>query len=190
MEPRLDLASRIDLTDPVTLDVTCATMRVLDGSPVTATDVAGTYMTVLDPRSTSGSHKMLSDRMYSVEAVNPHLARFHLKAPLATYRTDFDFGIVSFHDGPPRSDRVIGSGPFVLRALTDEHAVLERNPYYAGTPVQLARLEIKFVRDAAARLLMLTGGSADLIQNAMRLDLVPAMRSQPGCGWRPRRAPS
>jgi peptide/nickel transport system substrate-binding protein len=40
-------------------------------------------------------------------------------------------------------------------------------------------VEIKFVRDAAARLLMVVGGSADLIQNAIRPDLVAAIRDRP-----------
>jgi len=76
------------------------------------------------------------------------VARFHLKAPLATFRSDIDFGIVSFHRGPPASDRVIGAGPYRLVSLTADGATLERNPYYFGTPPRLPRLEIKVVRDA------------------------------------------
>jgi peptide/nickel transport system substrate-binding protein len=178
MTPRLELAARIEQVDDRTIDVTLRDdARFSDGSPVTAADVAGTYMTVLDPASTSGSHKMLSDRMYSVEALGPRLARFHLKAPLATFYSDVDYGIVSFHDGPPASDRVIGAGPYRLRALTSTEALLEPNPYYFAGPPHHA-VEIKFVRDAAARLLMLVGGSADLIQNAVRLDLVDAVRGR------------
>ena len=86
---------------------------------------------------------------------------------------------MSFHDGPPKSDRVIGAGPYRLLALTADGATLERNPFYFGDPPRLPRLEIKFVRDAAARLLMLAGGSVDVLQNAVRLDLVPAVAAQP-----------
>ncbi|HEX7836957.1 MAG TPA: ABC transporter substrate-binding protein, partial [Kofleriaceae bacterium] len=131
------------------------------------------------PASISGSHKMLSERLIQVEATSPRVVRFHLKAPLATFMTDIDFGIVSFHDGPPRSDRVIGAGPYRLRELTSTGASLEANPYYFGGPPRVARVEIKFVRDAAARLAMLVGGSADLIQNAVRLDLVSALTHRP-----------
>src|ERR1041385_9097228 len=57
MVPRLELASKIEQVDPRTIDVTLRDdARFSDGSPVTAADVAGTYMTVLDPASTSGSH--------------------------------------------------------------------------------------------------------------------------------------
>jgi peptide/nickel transport system substrate-binding protein len=122
---------------------------------------------------------MLSERLFSVEAIGERIARFHLKAPLATFMSDIDFGIVSFHDGPPKSDRVIGAGPYRLLALTADGATLERNPFYFGDPPRLPRLEIKFVRDAAARLLMLAGGSVDVLQNAVRLDLVPAVAAQP-----------
>jgi peptide/nickel transport system substrate-binding protein len=179
MIPRLELASKIERPDPLTIDVTVRDdARFSDGSAVTAADVAGTYASVLAPDSTSASHKFMTDRFASVEAVAPQVARFHLKAPLATFLTDVDFGIVSFHGGPPTSDRVIGAGPYVLRSLTSDAAVLTPNPYYGPGAPKLPRVEIKFVRDAAARLLMLVGGSADLIQNAIRLDLVSAMRKR------------
>jgi peptide/nickel transport system substrate-binding protein len=180
MEPRLELAAKIEARDDHTIDATLRDdARFSDGSPVTAADVVGTYMTVLAPESRSSSHKMLTERLFSVEAIGDRVARFHLKAPLATFLSDIDFGIVSFHDGSPRSDRVIGAGPYRLLALTADGATLERNPFYFGDPPRLPRLEIKFVRDAAARLLMLAGGSADVIQNAVRLDLVPAVAAQP-----------
>ncbi|MBC7974132.1 MAG: ABC transporter substrate-binding protein [Myxococcales bacterium] len=180
MIPRLDLASKIETVDPLTIDVTLRDdARFSDGLPVRAADVVGTYATVLDPASTSASHKFMSDRIASVEERAPRIARFHLKTPLATFLSDVDFGIVSFHHGTPRSDAVIGSGPYMLRALTSTGARLEANPYYYGGAPKVANVQIKFVRDAAARLLMLVGGSADLIQNAIRPDLVAAMRSRP-----------
>jgi peptide/nickel transport system substrate-binding protein len=184
MTPRLELAARIEYPDDRTIDVTLRDdARFSDGSPVTAGDVAGTYMNVLAPESMSASHKTLGDRFSSVEAVAPLVARFHLKAPLATFMSDVDFGIISFHgsvDGAaPPSDRVIGAGPYRLGALTSTAAFLEPNPYYFGKQPALPHVEIKFVRDGAARLLMLVGGSADLIQNAVRPDLVAAIRDRP-----------
>ncbi len=180
MIPRLELASNIVEVDDRTIDVALRDdARFSDGSPVTASDVAGTYMSVLAPESTSGSHKMLSDRFRSVEAISPLVARFHLKAPLATFRSDIDFGIVSFHGGAPQAGHAIGAGPYQLRELTSTAAFLEPNPYYFGAKPKLPNVEIKFVQDAAARLLMLVGGSADLIENGVRLDLVAAIRDRP-----------
>jgi peptide/nickel transport system substrate-binding protein len=180
LQPRLELASSVTRVDDLTIDVALRSdARFSDGSPVTAADVAGTYMSVLAPDSISASHKTLSDRFEAVEATAPLVARFHLKAPLATFLSDIDFGIVSFHDGAPRPGRVLGAGPYRMRELTSTAAVLEANPYYFGGPPKVPNIEIKFVRDNAARLLMLVGGSADLMQNAIRLDLVSAMRDRP-----------
>jgi peptide/nickel transport system substrate-binding protein len=180
MKPRLELASEIHHVDDRTIDVTVRSdARFSDGSPVTAADVVGTYGSVLDASSTSGSHKMLTDRLTGVELVAPQTARFHLRAPLATFESDLDFGIVSFHHGAPTPDHAVGAGPYRLRELTSTHAVLEANPYYFGAKPRVPHVEIKFVRDAAARLLMLVGGSADLIQNAVRADLVDAIRDRP-----------
>jgi peptide/nickel transport system substrate-binding protein len=180
LEPRLELATEIAQIDPTTIDVTLRDdARFSDGSPVTAADVAGTYMSVLDPDSTSASHKTLTDRFRSVEATAPRVARFHLKAPLATFRSDIDFGIVSFHGGAPPAGSAIGAGPYRLRELTSTDAYLEANPYYYGPRPRLPNIDIKLVRDTAARLLMLVGGSADLIQNSVRLDLVGTVRDRP-----------
>jgi peptide/nickel transport system substrate-binding protein len=178
--PRLELASQIEDRDRLTIDVTLRDdARFSDGSPVTAADVAGTYMSVLAPESTSASHKTLADRFSSVEAVGPRVARFHLKAPLATFRSDIEFGIVSFHGGVPPTGKTIGAGPYRVRELTSTAAYLVPNPYYFGDRPRLPNLEIKFVRDAAARLLMMVGGSADLIENGVRLDLIAAIRDRP-----------
>jgi peptide/nickel transport system substrate-binding protein len=180
MEPRLDLAASIERIDDLTIDVTLRDdARFSDGSPVTAADVAGTYMSVLAPDWPSASHKTLADRFTSVEAISPRVARFHLRAPLATFLSDVDFGIVSFHDGPPRADRVIGAGPYRLRELTSTGAVLEANPFYLGGPPRLPRVEFKLVPDSAARLLMLVGGSADLVPNSVRPDLVAQVAARP-----------
>jgi peptide/nickel transport system substrate-binding protein len=180
MEPRLDLAASIASIDDLTIDVTLRDdARFSDGSPVTAADVAGTYMSVLAPDWPSASHKTLADRFTSVEAIGPRVARFHLRTPLATFRSDIDFGIVAFHGGPPRPGHVIGAGPYRLRELTSTGAVLEANPFYLGGPPRLPRVEFKLVPDAAARLLMLVGGSADLVPNSVRLDLVAQLAARP-----------
>lgn len=180
VEPRLEVASKITQVDPLTIDVHIRTdVRFSDGSLLTAADVAQTYRSVLDPSSTSGSHKMLAERFKAVDVVAPDRVRFQLWKPLATFASDVDYGIVSFHDGPPRSDAIVGAGPYRLISLTSTEAKLERNPHFFGAQPKLPKLEIKFVRDAAARLLMLVGGSADLIQNGVRLDLLDAVRARP-----------
>ncbi len=200
--PRLDLASRIDpvvlrrpIITRVPIRLGSATVllpwivvidvpdlawditlrddaRFSDGSPVTAADVAFTYHTVLVDGSNSLHHKGFTERYLAVEARGPHVVRFLLKQPLATLLSDLDFTIVSAKSG-------LGSGPYKLRELTDTHALLDANPYYYGPKPKVPHLEFKFVRDAAARLLMLVGGSADLLQNSVRLDLIDEIKTRP-----------
>nr|HEX4317444.1 ABC transporter substrate-binding protein [Kofleriaceae bacterium] len=176
LQPRLDLASRVTRVDDVTYDFTVRSdARFSDGSPVTGDDVAQTFESVLRDASTV-AHKNLVERLRSVEAVDAHTARFHLVAPLATLMSDLDFGILSFHPG---TDGVVGAGPYALRSLDREAAELDANPYYYGPAPKLPHVEIRVVPDAAARVLMLVGGSADLIQNGLRLDLVDEVAERP-----------
>jgi peptide/nickel transport system substrate-binding protein len=181
LEPRLALASKIERVDDLTYDVELRPdARFSDGEPVLARDVAGTYTYMLDPSTEGLFHKTLAERYHRVESRAERTVRFHLKTKLATLMSDLDFGIVSFAHGTPAPHRAIGAGPYLVRELTSTHVVLDRNPYYAGAPQpRVPHVEIKFVRDAAARLLMLAGGSADLVQNATRLDLIDEVATQP-----------
>ena len=180
LEPRLELAAKIDRIDPRTWDVTLRPdARFSDGTPVTAADVAGMYSFLLAPDSSSLYSKGFRERYSRVEATAPLTVRFHLHEPLATFMTDIDFGIVAHAEGIPKSGKTIGAGPYRLVELTSLHAVLLRNEHYYGPRPKVSRIEIKFVKDASARLLMIVGGSADLIQNAVRLDLVEEVLDRP-----------
>jgi peptide/nickel transport system substrate-binding protein len=205
LEPRLDLASAMEPAEPTLLqlpftmpmpvkigdrvvvlplivvasiphptwDITIRDdARFSDGKPVLADDIAYTFNSVLAKDSTSLHHKGFTERFWSVTATGPRTVRFVLKQPLATLRSDLDFAIVSRETG-------LGAGPYALRELTTTHALLTANPHYHGAKPKTPRLEFKFVRDAAARLLMLVGGSADLLQNAVRLDLVDEIKTRP-----------
>ena len=180
LEPRLELASRIDRIDDVTWDVAIrGDARFSDGAPITAEDVAGTYQALLAPDSDSLFHKSLSEKFARVEVRGPGLVRFHLKTALATLMTDLDFGIFRTTAGLPAPGKVVGAGPYVVRQLSSQQVRLDANPHYVGGPPRTPHVEIRFVRDGAARLLMLVGGSADLIQNAVRLDLVDDLAGRP-----------
>jgi peptide/nickel transport system substrate-binding protein len=204
LEPRLDLATKLEPTEvtiplpfvtpvPVAIgdqvmiarrvdvvpivqpawDITLRPdAKFSDGSPVLGEDVAFTYASVLDPKTSSLHHKGFTERWWSVTATGPHSVRMVLKQPLATLLSDIDFAIVSKRTG-------LGAGPYVLREIDPAHALLSANPHFYGKRPKTPHLEFKFVRDAAARLLMLVGGSADLLQNAVRLDLVTEIMTRP-----------
>ena len=172
LAPRLELASRVQMMSPTLWEVELRPdARFSDGAPVTAKDVAYTYETVLREGSDSLFHKNFADRFTSVEPASERLVRFHLREPLATFETDIDFGIISSSGK--------GAGPYVVRELTTTHALLDVNPHYFGAAPKMPHVEIKFVKDASARLLMLVGGSADLIQNGVRLDLIDEVAARP-----------
>ena len=181
-EARLLLASRIDRIDDKTIDVALRDdVRFSDGSPVTADDVARTYTTVLDPECDSPDRVRFAERFSSIEVRGDKLVRFHLNEPLGTFVTDITFGIISFHGVPPGECKpavVRGAGPYVLQELTSYVARLDANPY-ALEPPRIPHVEIRFVQDASARLIMLVGGSVDVLQNSARPDLVDDIALQP-----------
>lgn len=179
LEPTLGLASKITQVDDLTWDVEVRDAKFADGQPVRAEDVACTYRDLLRADSDSMFHKQFDERFTKVEVSAPRTVRFHLRSPLATFVTDIDFGIVSCHDGVPERGTGIGAGPYRVREITSTHALLDANPHYYGPQPKVPHVEIKIVRDAAARLLMLVGGSADIVQNATRLDLVDEVRDRP-----------
>lgn len=169
--PRLALAARIDHVDPLTVDVTLrADARFSDGAPVLARDVAATYGGLLAPTSTSLFHRGYTERFTAVEAIGDRVARFHLVAPLATLEADLDFGIVSATTG-------LGAGPYVVVALDERRVLLDANRY-ATPPPRTPHVELRVVRNDAARMLLLAGGGADLAQNAIRPDLVDELRAR------------
>lgn len=175
-EAALMLAESIEQRDELTWDVTVrADARFSSGLPVTAADVEFSYESMLAEGSDSVYHKTNGERYTKVEAIGDRVARFHLRRPLATLMTDLDHGILSARDAGPGGRfgaKPIGAGPYRIVELTSSHALLEANPYFHLARPLLPRVDIRFVRDPAARILMLVGGSADLLQNAVRLDLI------------------
>lgn len=183
-EPRLMLAESIERRDDLTWDVTVrADARFSDGTPVTAADVEFSFGSMLAADSDSVYHKTYRERFVRVEALDARRARFHLQRPLATLMSDLDQGILSARAAGPTgrfgARPPVGAGPYRLVELTASHALLQANPHYHLGAPKLPKVEIRFVRDQAARILMLVGGSADLLQNAVRLDLLDDVASRP-----------
>lgn len=183
LEPQLYLAERIDRVGDLVWEAVLRTdARFSDGTPVTAADVAFTYTTTMDPRMGSLYQRGMTERFRKVEAVGERRVRFHLREPLATLFIDLDFGIVSARaasaDGRFAKGRVIGAGPYRISRYGLDRIYLERNPHYHGTAPPTPRLLVRTVRDTGARALMLVGGSADVVQNSIRVDLVDEVASR------------
>ena len=127
-----------------------------------AEDVVRTYQTVMADECGSLYQKNFLERFTKVEALDASACGFTSSKPLAMFMNDIEFGVISFHGAPPgacRPPRVIGAGPYMLKRADAAQRQLDANPYYPASP-KLPHVEIKVVRDAAARILMLVGGSA------------------------------
>ncbi|MBZ0237380.1 MAG: ABC transporter substrate-binding protein [Deltaproteobacteria bacterium] len=177
MAPRPELAESFEQVDELTWRVTIrADARFSDGTPVTAEDVAWTFGTVIAKGSDSLWHKGFSERFKAVVAEGTRTVRFELHQPLATFLTDLDMGIIARHGADPNGrypgGRVLGAGPYRVEEISGQRVVLRANPHWHGGQPGIPTIVIKNVRDAAARLIMLAGGSADLSQNAFRYDLI------------------
>ncbi len=176
LEPRLLLAASIDVREDAIDVVIRPDARVSDGSPVTAADVAFTFESMRDPAMGSTLMRPMRDRFSRVEARGEREVRFHLVKPLATAMTDLDFGIVSRRaageDGRFAGGAVVGAGPYAIESFSPEEVRLRRSPTWSSADVHIERVRVRVVRDANARALMMVGGSADLTQNGVRVDLV------------------
>ena len=133
-------------------------------------------MSAIAKGSDAPVHKQLAERFRLVEAIGPETVRFHLTAPLATLLSDLDFGVLeraaAGPDGNFAGGRAIGCGPYRIADLDPRGVHLVRADTWTGPRPPVARLDLKVVTDASARILMLVGGSADLSQNGVRLDLL------------------
>jgi peptide/nickel transport system substrate-binding protein len=180
--PQLALAKSVEKVDDRTIDVVLRDdVLFSDGQPVRAEDVARTYMTVMDDKCSSLYQGPFLERFVSIEAIDAKRVRFHLKQTVAMFMSDIEFGVISFYGVKPgecRPKKIIGAGPFIVRSLTAAGVMLDANPYYRPKP-KMQHVQIKVVRDPAARILMLVGGSADLIQNGVRPDLVDDVLKRP-----------
>ncbi len=185
LQPRMELAESVTPVDPLTWDVIVRDdVRFSDGTPVTAEDVAWTYLSVIKKGSDSPYQKNLAERFSAIEVLGPRTVRFRLITPLATFLSDLDFGIVAKHAALPddhfANGTPVGAGPYRLGAHNLQRIELVANEFAnAGMKPRLPRVTIKIVVDAAARALMLAGGSADVVLNGVRLDLLDDVAQRP-----------
>lgn len=171
LAPKPALAARIEETGDLTWDVVLRPdLLFSDGTPLKATDVAYTFLSAMAPDSNSMAKGAFEERFASIEVIDELRIRFRLKKPVATLLSDFTFGIVS--EAGDKRGEVIGAGPYRVVEFSSERVRLEANPYYRGPKPELKKLDLRVVRDANARALMLVGGTGDFTQNGVRIDLV------------------
>ncbi len=128
-----------------------------DGTPVTAADVVFTVRLVQDLSYTTHPELAMLWRTVKVSAPDERTVRFTLEQPFAPFLDYTTLGLLPSHllkgvsiddlAAHPFNQQPVGTGPFHLVELDDEHAALEpvaadgrRRPY-------LGRLEFRFYPD-------------------------------------------
>ena len=139
-----------------------------DGVPLTADDVLFTLRAVQNRDFAGDPAAGALWRGVRVEKVGERGVRCTLNAPFAPFLSRATFPILPAHllrdipaqqwAGASFSHKPIGTGPYQLAELNQEHALLTANPrYYGGHPF-LDSIEFRFFRDPQAALAALTRG--------------------------------
>jgi len=127
-----------------------------DGTPVTAADVAFTIRLIQDPDYTT--HPELAHLWRAVDVSTPdnRTVRFTLQQPFAPFLDYTTLGLLPSHRltgvsirelaAHPFNQQPVGTGPFRLVEVDEEHAVLEPAPDQEQQPF-LDRLEFRFYPD-------------------------------------------
>ncbi len=123
--------------------------RFSDGSPVTAEDVAFTYLTA---SQSAGLAPDLS-ALQAAEATDDHTVVFRLRQAQSTFRQRLaTIGIVpaSLY-GPDYASKPVGSGPYrLVEWQQGQQLIVEANPYYYGGPLPIERITFLFLDEDAA----------------------------------------
>jgi peptide/nickel transport system substrate-binding protein len=155
-------------------------VRFHDGRELTASDVAYTFNSLIDPTFVSarrGAYALL-DR---VVAADTHTARFILKKPSASFAIQLVLPIVPANSGAELRSRPIGTGPyrFVSYAVDDRLVLAANADYYDGRPAN-AGLVLRIVPDEIMRGLELQKGTVDLVINDLSPDTVAQFADDSG----------
>lgn len=157
-------------------------VRFHDGRSLTARDVKWTFDTLLQGKilSTKAAVYKWVDH---IDAPDDYTVIFHLRepfAPLLWNLSDGAIGIVPYGSGDEMTRHPIGSGPFrFVSAEADKEVIVERNDDYWGQKPKLGRVRFEVVPDVNTRALELRKGSADIVVNALTVDMVLTLERDP-----------
>lgn len=139
-----------------------------DGQPLTADDVKFTLDAIRDKKNNSASFEKF-ELVKSVDVVDKSTVKIVLSQPFAPLLDKLTQPLAPMHllagkdlAKDPFNTKPVGNGPFKLTEWRKgEFMTLEANTaFYTGRP-KLDKFIIKFVPDAAARLLQLKNGEVD-----------------------------
>jgi peptide/nickel transport system substrate-binding protein len=141
-----------------------------DGKPVTATDVAFTFNSILDP-ATAAPYRALLTPIKTIEVVDAKTIKFTLTAPYAPLLAYMDMGIMPKHAVDAGIDlgiNPIGSGPMKMAKWDrGSRMTLEPNLAYWGGAPAIKELRLTIIGDNTARAQAFEAGDLDLIQSPL-----------------------
>ncbi|MDY6952843.1 MAG: ABC transporter substrate-binding protein [Thermodesulfobacteriota bacterium] len=146
-----------------------------DGAPFTASDVAYTYASIMDPGNKSPrreTYRVIDE----IEVVDRYTVRFTLKEPFSPFLGSMTGGIVpkGAEDlGDAFARHPVGTGPFKFKqSIPDQEIVFEPfEGFHEGRP-GLRLLVFRFIPDDTTRLLEFKRGTIQFTENTIPPDMV------------------
>lgn len=131
-----------------------------DGTPFTAKDVEFTLNLIRAPEFPGNPAWRSLWESVTIQSVDDYTIRFELKEPLPSFIYYTTVGIVPEHLlqgvtaqtllSHPFNLSPVGTGPFMLRQITENHATLVRNPRYWLAPSRMEQVVFHFYPDLGA----------------------------------------
>lgn len=153
-----------------------------DGTLVVAKDIAATLSAVLDAKLASPLKASFA-AIASVQAEGDRVVVIHLTKPDASLLTHLNLGILpaSIANSPRRAHNIIGCGPYQLQSWTDSALTLTRvnQPTSAVQDSLIPSIRFINVKDPVTRILKLTRGELDFVQNDLPPHLLRYIQAQP-----------
>jgi peptide/nickel transport system substrate-binding protein len=168
-------------------------VKFTDGTPLTAEAVAANVAHLQDPATGSSTGYLALQKVSSVTAVSPDVARITLTTPDSALLDSLSQPWLAIESPTAlkRSQAVncespVGTGPFVVVKWTHQQSIsLTRNKAYTSPPADsahtgpayLAAIDWRFLPDSASRYAALQAGTVDVIDNVQPDTLVAAKKS-------------
>jgi peptide/nickel transport system substrate-binding protein len=153
--------------------------RFADGTPLGAADVVATYRAVMDPAIASPKRMALA-MLRDVEGRDRTTVVMHLREPFPPFLDATGLGILPAARARDPGEVAVGAGPFRLeRSEHGDRMILSPNPGFPpGTP-RLAPLVVRVVPDALTRVLELSRGGVQLLEETPEPEVLDWLRAEP-----------
>ena len=171
-----DLAERWDNPEPLLWRFHLTPGVVFsNGAKLGAADVVATLNALLDPKLASPL-KASFEAIDSLAVESDLVFVIRLKKADASLLTRLNFGILpaSLATGPHQAHSTIGCGAYKLEAWTENSITLQRVDAHAS----VASIRFNGVKDPVTRILKLTRGELDFVQNDLPPHLLPYIKAQ------------